>query len=104
MQAALKEIKNSNSLAIDIENGILANPETGDIVQGTGGVRKFRIADPARQKGSRGGYRVFFIDLPHVERTHLLFILQKGESEDLTVDEKKAIKNIVLKLKKESKP
>jgi hypothetical protein len=87
-----------------IENEILNNPEVGDIVAGTGGVRKFRVSDANRGKGKRGGIRVFFLDLSHVAKTHILFLLYKGEAADLNENERKAIRELVLVLKKESKP
>jgi hypothetical protein len=33
-----------------IQNDLLANPNGGDIVPGTGGVRKARVADAKRQR------------------------------------------------------
>ena len=35
---------------------------------------------------------------------HILFLLKKGEVEDITADEKNAIRDLVVILKKESKP
>ncbi len=90
--------------ARQIENELLNNPEAGDIVSGTGGIRKFRLANEGRGKGKRGGIRVFFLDLPHVEKIHLLYLLHKDEASDLTGVEKKALRNLVLILKQESKP
>ena len=104
IQQRLAEFSTSETMAHEIENAILANPEVGDIVPGTGGVRKFRLADESRGKGKRGGIRVFYLDLPHVAKTHLLFLLTKGEANDVTADEKKLIRDLVVILKKESKP
>lgn len=104
MQQLLKEFSDPEAKAREIENTILDNPEVGDIVAGTGGVRKFRAADESRGKGKRGGIRVFFLDLPHVQTTHMIFLLKKGEAADLAADEKKVIRELVLKLKKESMP
>jgi hypothetical protein len=86
-----------------IENEILNNPEVGDVVAATGGVRKFRMADERAGKGKRGGIRVLFLDLPHVAKTHLLFLLHKNETSDISADEKKIIRELVLTLKRESK-
>jgi hypothetical protein len=36
------------------------NPETGDIVPGTGGFRKMRWVDVRRGKGRRGGLRIVY--------------------------------------------
>jgi hypothetical protein len=104
MLKRLADFTAPEEVALGMENEILNNPESGDIVPGTGGVRKFRLADEARGKGRRGGIRVFFLDLPHVEKTHLLYLLQKGDASDITTAEKRALRELVLILKRESKP
>jgi hypothetical protein len=104
IQKRLEDFTDPEEKARQIENEILDNPEVGDMVSGTGGVRKFRLADEGRGKGKRGGIRVFYLDLPHVEKAHLLFLLRKGEAEDLTTSEKKIIRDLVVTLKKESRP
>lgn len=100
----LTEFSDPEGKAREIENAILDNPETGNLIQGTGGVRKFRLADESRGKGRRGGIRVLFLDLPHVEKTHLLFLLKKGEADNLSSDEKDVIRGLVFAIKRESKP
>jgi hypothetical protein len=96
---ALKRQARPDELQRNIEDRILENPELGDIVAGTGGLRKFRLADESRGKGSRSGFRIYFLDLPHVERTYLLVLFDKDQKEDISSDEKKAIKVLVQKLK-----
>lgn len=41
-----------------LQNELLANPEKGDVIQGTGGLRKIRVA--AQGRGKRGGFRVIY--------------------------------------------
>lgn len=41
-----------------IQDELLENLEGGQVIQGTGGLRKLRVADDGRNKGKRGGYRV----------------------------------------------
>ncbi len=102
IEEVLAEFANRDELAKQIEDEILKNPEAGDIVQGTGGIRKMRLADPGRSKGKRGGLRVFFLDLPDKERTHLIYLLRKGEADDISPDEKQTLKELVARIKKES--
>ncbi|MBN8537249.1 MAG: type II toxin-antitoxin system RelE/ParE family toxin [Deltaproteobacteria bacterium] len=102
IEEVLAEFANHDALAKQIEDEILKNPEAGDIVQGTGGIRKMRLADPGRNKGKRGGLRVFFLDLPDKERTHLIFLLRKGDADDISPDEKQVLKELVVRIKKES--
>ena len=96
--AELAEAK-SVGLLENIQALILEDPERGDLIQGTGGVRKLRAADPSRGKGKRGGYRVLYLDLPDKGHTHLLLLYDKGSADDITGDEKKIIKALVEQIK-----
>lgn len=68
---------------------IAQNPMAGDVIQGTGGVRKVRFA--GRGKGKSGGYRVVTLysgpDLP----VFLLTVFGKGERSDLSKAERNAL-------------
>lgn len=97
--AALKRQSNPDGLQRMVEDRILEDPTCGDLVPGTGGLRKFRLADGSRGKGSRGGFRIYFLDLPHVERTYLLVLFDKDQKDDISAHEKKAIRLLVQKLK-----
>ena len=44
----------------ELQNALLENPEGGDLIEGTGGLRKVRHADSRRSKGKRGGLRVIY--------------------------------------------
>lgn len=87
----------------NIQTEVLKNVEGGQVIQGTGGIRKLRVGDASRGKGKRGGFRVLYLDLPHVERTHLLALYDKDEKIDITKDEKKALKMLVDQIKKDAK-
>ena len=43
-----------------LQNALLDNPEAGNVIEGTGGLRKVRHADVRRGKGKRGGLRVIY--------------------------------------------
>ena len=43
-----------------LQQSLLKNPEAGDVIEGTGGLRKLRHGDQRRGKGKRGGLRVIF--------------------------------------------
>jgi len=86
-----------------IQDELLKNLEFGDVIQGTGGIRKLRVAYPQHGKGKRGGFRVIYLDLPEIERTYLLALYDKGEKADISPDEKKILRVLVEKLKKEAR-
>ncbi|HEU4819600.1 MAG TPA: type II toxin-antitoxin system RelE/ParE family toxin [Qipengyuania sp.] len=65
------------------------NPEAGDVIPGTGGVRKLRWARSGR--GKRGGARVvYFYHRPDCP-LYLLLAYAKAQATDLSADEKKAV-------------
>jgi hypothetical protein len=96
---ALRRQTSPDVLQRKIEDRILENPDLGDVVPGTGGLRKFRLADESRGKGSRGGFRIYFLDLPSIEKTYLLVLFDKDQKDDISSGEKKAIRILVQKLK-----
>jgi hypothetical protein len=89
------------SLLIEIQKKILAEPESGDLIPGTGGIRKVRIADPRQSKGKSGGLRVLYLDLPARRRTYLLTLYGKGEKENISPGEKKILRELVCILKED---
>lgn len=76
---------------------LTANPGKGDVIAGTGGVRKIRMKSAS--KGKRGGFRVCYYYLVHDEEIYLLLLYAKNEKEDLTMDEKRDLKLLVGELK-----
>jgi hypothetical protein len=86
-----------------IQNDLLANPKRGDIVQGTGGVRKARVADPQSGRGKRDSYRYLYLYLEHRGRIYLLYLYGKNEQSDLSPEQKKTVARLAQLVKEESK-
>lgn len=82
-----------------LERILLANPQAGDVIEGTGGARKLRIQLEGR--GKRGGGRVIYLDVFEKEHLYLLFAYPKNVQDDLSPDQKKAIKKMIDLIKKE---
>lgn len=74
-----------------IQSDLVDNPERGDIVKGTHGVRKARVADPDSSHGKSGSYRYLYLYLEHAGRIHLLYLFSKGQQADLSPDQKRMI-------------
>lgn len=92
---ALLDQENDKDLESRIKKELLENPCRGDLIIGTGGVRKFRVADKTRGKGKRGGFRVLYLDLSHSKRLYLLFLYNKDELENISDEQKKSLKRLV---------
>ena len=84
----------------ELQNDLLQDSERGDVVRGLGGIRKARLANPARGKGTRGGYRYMHLYLEHRDHIHLLFLFDKDEQEDLSEKERKALRQLVAELRR----
>lgn len=77
---------------------LVQNPDTGDLIPGTGGVRKTRLKSAA--KGKSGGFRVCYFDDPHREELFMMRIYPKNVQEDLSSTEKKALKEFAEMIKR----
>lgn len=92
-----KELGLSDENLRDLQNVLLENPKAGDVIQGTGGLRKIRIS--LENTGKRGGGRALYVDLEMKETIYFINVYTKNEKEDLTEDEKKAFKAVIKILK-----
>jgi hypothetical protein len=87
-------------LASDFEEfkeNLAENPEAGDLITGSGGVRKTRLKGPSRGKSS--GFRVIYLDDSFKNEIFLIVIYPKNEKEDLEPDEKKYLKELTKELR-----
>lgn len=73
-----------------LKKELISDSESGDIIPGTGGIRKIRLKSAT--KGKRGGFRVCYFDDPKRGELFLLKIYGKNEKEDLSAAEKKSLK------------
>lgn len=77
----------------EMQKTLLYEPETGDLIQGSGGFRKIRWRQGG--KGKRGGVRVIYYWEKSTEKLFLIFIYKKSVQEDLTQDQIKLLKSLV---------
>ena len=68
-------------------------------MEGTGGIRKVRF--PLENRGKSGSVRVCYTDFAEYEVIYLITAFEKKEQENLTMEEKNAIKKLVKALKEE---
>lgn len=73
----------------------MQHPEAGDVIQGTGGLRKVRFADERRQKGKRGGIRVIYYWWLGGAQFWLFTLYGKDVRGDLSASQKKALKRLL---------
>lgn len=84
----------------DFKKELAERPEMGDMIPGTGGVRKARLKSASR--GKSGGSRVCYYDIDHKNEIFLLLVYLKNQQENLTSEEKKTLKEIVTEIQRNS--
>lgn len=76
---------------------LMDHPDSGDVIPGSGGVRKLRWA--AKGKGKRGGVRIVYLYVVVAVRIYLIRCYAKNVKTDLTADEKRQLRQIAAHLK-----
>lgn len=77
----------------ELQNFLIEQPEAGDLIQGTGGLRKLRWN--LDKKGKRGGIRIIYYIKLADEQIYFFTLYAKNEITDLSVKEKKQLKLIL---------
>jgi mRNA-degrading endonuclease RelE of RelBE toxin-antitoxin system len=78
-----------------LQNLLMLQPQVGDLIPGTGGLRKLRFGDARRGKGKRGGLRVIYYWWDSGSQIWLFTVYNKDEMADLTLLQRKALKEMI---------
>ena len=76
-----------------LQEELLADPQHGNVMQGTGCVRKMRFA--LENRGKSGSVRVIYVDFVIYEKLYLLTAYPKSEKDNLTKAERNELKKLV---------
>jgi len=76
-----------------LQQALVARPEAGKIIPGSGGLRKMRWRLPG--SGKRGGIRVIYYWWKESSKILLLFVFSKSEQDNLTPAQLRQIRSIV---------
>jgi hypothetical protein len=79
---------------------IALSPEGGDLIPGTGGLRKRRI--PLAGRGKRGGARVITLYIGANFPVYAVFLYAKNERGDLSAAQRKQLDRIVSEIKEQA--
>jgi len=77
----------------DLQSDLIENPDIGDVIPGSSGIRKIRWS--AIGRGKRGGIRVIYY-LMTENRIYMLYAYDKRKKGDLTMDQIKMLRSIIL--------
>ena len=75
-----------------LQQHLVTMPNAGDVITGTGGLRKIRWTVAGR--GKRGGTRVIYYHVVVQAQIRMILIYRKGIKDDLTPKEKTVLRKI----------
>ena len=75
-----------------LQQCLASHPQMGDVMPGTGGLRKARWS--AGDRGKRGGVRVIYFHVVAASQCRMLLIYRKGRKDDLTVPEMNVLRKL----------
>jgi hypothetical protein len=78
-----------------LQRELMRNPAAGEVIEGTGGLRKMRFVDKRRGKGKRGGLRVVYYWWEAGMQFWLFTLYDKDEMADLTPQQRKALRAMI---------
>jgi len=94
---AVKKAKINPSIIDNLKKDLLENPEKGDIIKGTSGLRKIRV--PIDGKGKRGGARVIYYYYVVNEIIYLSYLYKKADEININNNMKKYIVDYIKEIK-----
>ena len=81
-----------------LQIALMEDPDAGDLIQGTGGVRKIRFA--GKQRGKRGGTRIVYVHLKDRNAIALFMAYGKNVKDNLNSEDKKVLKELIAEIKR----
>lgn len=81
-----------------LQEELIKNPEKGEVIVDTGGLRKIRM--PSGNKGKSGGNRVIYL-FATPEKIYFIMAYPKSKKETLKKEEKSFLKGMSRRLKEE---
>jgi hypothetical protein len=79
----------------ELQGTLVVQPEAGDLIKDTGGIRKLRWSQQRRGKGKRGGIRVIYYWYASGSLIYMLLAYSKDEQDDLSATQKKVLARLV---------
>ena len=84
---------------VDLEIALCLDPQRGDLVRGTGGLRKLRW--PLLHRGKSRSIRVIYVDFAVYEKIYFITAYTKKDKDNLTGGERNEIKKLIKLLERE---
>lgn len=78
----------------ELQAALILQPDFGELIPGTGGLRKMRWAFPSQGRGKRGGIRIIYYWYVSDSLIYLLMVYPKSKREDLSAQQKQLLRKI----------
>ena len=83
---------------------LLASPEQGDLIKGTGGFRKARMGFPSAGIGKSGGARAIYLYLSDLQIIVLVTLYAKSKKSDISRAEENALRSLSAEIRRTLSP
>ncbi|VAW88968.1 RelE-like translational repressor toxin [hydrothermal vent metagenome] len=77
----------------DFQEVLVNRPDTGDLIQGSGGLRKIRWK--LERRGKSGGVRIIYYWVTADDQIRMLYAYPKGKQENLTKEQLAVLKKMI---------
>ena len=77
----------------ELQEALVIRPDTGDLIKGSGGLRKVRWS--LEGKGKSGGVRAIYYWVTKDDHIRMLYVYPKGKQDNLTQGQIKQLRTIV---------
>jgi len=81
------------------QHELLADPEMGDVIRGTGGFRKARMAFPSVGIGKSGGARAIYLHIKELQTIILVTLYAKAKKSDLSRAEENELRLLAAQIR-----
>ena len=79
----------------ELQGVLIVDPEAGDLIKESGGLRKIRWSQQSRGKGKRGGVRVIYYWYAAGPLIYMLLAYSKDERDDLSAEQRRVLMKLV---------
>ena len=84
-----------------LQEELILDPKVGEVMQGTGGIRKMRFA--FEKRGKSGSVRIIYVDFEVYEKIYLITAYPKNEKDNLSQAERNELRQMIRILEQQLK-
>ena len=77
-----------------LQTALILQPDLGELIRETGGLRKMRWGFPGHGRGKRGGLRVIYYWYVSQSVIYMLMVYSKTKQADLSAEQKRTLRKI----------